>query len=77
MSRTAPRQALARRVSTSLGLVSLCGACAGQSPEWSEQQATLSTYADHAAWSRKPPGLEPVDVPQFVAVTFDDNFVTQ
>jgi Polysaccharide deacetylase len=28
------------------------------------------------AWSRKPPGLEPVDVPQFVAVTFDDNFVS-
>lgn len=27
-------------------------------------------------WSKKPPGLEPVDVPQFVAVTFDDNFVS-
>jgi Polysaccharide deacetylase len=26
------------------------------------------------AWSRKPPGLEPIDVPQFVTVSFDDNF---
>lgn len=27
-------------------------------------------------WSRNPPGLAPVDVPQFVAITFDDNFVS-
>ena len=58
------------RVSTWLLLVALATACSGQSADWSEQQAALSTYADRAAWSKKPPGLEPVDVPQFVAVTF-------
>jgi hypothetical protein len=26
------------------------------------------------AWSQSPPGLHPLDVPQLVAVTFDDNF---
>jgi hypothetical protein len=31
---------------------------------------------DVRAWSQQPPGLSPVDVPQFVAVTFDDNFVS-
>lgn len=29
------------------------------------------------AWSETPPGLHPVDVPQFVALTFDDNFVAE
>jgi hypothetical protein len=67
---------MARRVSTSLALLAGCSACAGQGPELGERQTTLSTYADRAAWSKKPPGLEPVDVPQFVAVTFDDNFVS-
>src|SRR5687767_2748573 len=38
--------------------------------------SALSDYSDSVAWSDQPPGLSPVDVPQFVAVTFDDNFVS-
>jgi hypothetical protein len=38
------------------------------------ERAALSPYTDVMAWSQQPPGLSPVDVPQFVAVTFDDNF---
>jgi MYXO-CTERM domain-containing protein len=35
-----------------------------------------ATLAATLAWSAQPPGLHPVDAPQFVAVTFDDNFVS-
>src|SRR5688500_10641466 len=35
-----------------------------------------ATLAATLAWSTEPPGLHPVDAPQFVAVTFDDNFVS-
>jgi hypothetical protein len=35
-----------------------------------------ASLAAALAWSTQPPGLHPVDVPQFVAVTFDDNFVS-
>ncbi len=40
------------------------------------QGAPLADYGDELAWSDMPPGLQPIDVPQFVAVTFDDNFVS-
>ncbi|HVY30240.1 MAG TPA: polysaccharide deacetylase family protein [Polyangiaceae bacterium] len=60
------------------GLCLLACACASPAPapEPGTERAQLSSYGDHVAWSKKPPGLEPVDVPQFVAVTFDDNFVS-
>jgi peptidoglycan/xylan/chitin deacetylase (PgdA/CDA1 family) len=48
----------------------------GGSERVEAQRGSLSTFTDNVAWSRKPPGLEPVDVPEFVAVTFDDNFVS-
>jgi hypothetical protein len=35
-----------------------------------------ATLAATLAWSTQPPGLHPLDVPQLVAVTFDDNFVS-
>jgi hypothetical protein len=35
-----------------------------------------ASLAAALAWSSQPPGLHPVDAPQFVAVTFDDNFVS-
>lgn len=54
----------------------LAGACASHPVELGSERAALSSYSDHVAWAKKPPGLEPVDVPQFVAVTFDDNFVS-
>lgn len=76
MFRSAPREALFGRAGAALSLVALFTACAAQNADSGEQRAALSTYADHAAWSKKPPGLEPVDVPLFVAVTFDDNFVS-
>ena len=40
------------------------------------EHEAVSTFTDVRAWSQQPPGLSPVDVPQFVAVTFDDNFVS-
>ena len=51
-------------------------ACATPSDRVDRERGALSTYTDAVAWARKAPGLEPVDVPQFVAVTFDDNFVS-
>ncbi len=50
--------------------------CAASHESIGGEGAALATYTDAVAWSRKPPGLEPIDVPQFVAVTFDDNFVS-
>jgi MYXO-CTERM domain-containing protein len=58
------------------GLSLLACACASPAPDLGTERAELSSYSDHVAWSKKPPGLEPVDAPQFVAVTFDDNFVS-
>lgn len=58
------------------GLCLLVAGCASAPAALGSEQAALSSYSDHVAWSKKPPGLEPVDVPQFVAVTFDDNFVS-
>jgi hypothetical protein len=51
-------------------------ACATHAEPGASERSALSPYTDALVWSRKPPGLEPVDVPQFVAVTFDDNFVS-
>ncbi len=51
-------------------------ACASPDATLGEQPSSLATYSDSVPWSRKPPKLEPVDVPLFVAVTFDDNFVS-
>lgn len=59
-----------------LGLCLLAAGCASAPAGLETERAPLSSYSDHVAWSRKPPGLEPIDVPQFVAVTFDDNFVS-
>lgn len=65
-----------------LGVVAtwlLCVGCVGEVSPLEladEQQAALSTFSDVRAWSQQPPGLHPLDVPQFVAVTFDDNFVS-
>ena len=58
-------------------LLSVLGVgCAASHEPLGSESAGLATYTDAVAWSRKPPGLEPVDVPQLVAVTFDDNFVS-
>ncbi len=57
----------------------LCVACASEKPADASDRASvvaLSDYSDTVAWSEQPPGLSAVDVPQFVAVTFDDNFVS-
>ncbi len=58
---------------------SLCAGCAGDH-ELDERAASeavaLADYGDLVAWSAMPPGLQSVDAPQFVAVTFDDNFVS-
>ena len=60
-------------------LVLACLSCAASKPADDAvrgESAGLSDYTDMVAWSDQPPGLSPVDVPQFVAVTFDDNFVS-
>ncbi len=60
-------------------LFTLCAACAPEKQTGATVRAgaqALSDYSDTVAWSDQPPGLSPVDVPQFVAVTFDDNFVS-
>jgi peptidoglycan/xylan/chitin deacetylase (PgdA/CDA1 family) len=57
-------------------VLSGCAAAREEAGAADAQRASLSAFGDNVAWSRKPPGLEPVDVPQFVAVTFDDNFVS-
>jgi peptidoglycan/xylan/chitin deacetylase (PgdA/CDA1 family) len=58
--------------------LALCAGCASTKTEGSagNEARALSSYMDAVAWSDQPPGLAPVDVPQFVAVTFDDNFVS-
>jgi hypothetical protein len=66
-----------RRVPRATALLCLLAAgCAASTTELGSERAAVSSYLDSVAWSRKPPGLEPVDVPEFVAVTFDDNFVS-
>lgn len=64
----------------SLAWLLLCSACActweRASTTLGVEHAAVSTFTDTRAWSQQPPGLSPVDVPQFVAVTFDDNFVS-
>ncbi|HVJ21332.1 MAG TPA: polysaccharide deacetylase family protein, partial [Polyangiaceae bacterium] len=60
-------------------LIATCTGCAstGASDGSVRVEAhALSDYSDTLAWSNQPPGLAAVDVPQFVAVTFDDNFVS-
>jgi peptidoglycan/xylan/chitin deacetylase (PgdA/CDA1 family) len=50
--------------------------CSGEAEETSTARATLTTPAA-LAWSRSPPGgLQPWQVPQFVALTFDDNYTS-
>jgi len=51
-------------------------ACSSAEPRTAAERAAVVSYTDSRAWSSSPPGLEPVDVPQLVAVTFDDNFVS-
>jgi hypothetical protein len=60
-------------------LIAVCAGCASTGASDGAQQSevsALSDYTDMLAWSDQPPGLSAVDVPQFVAVTFDDNFVS-
>src|SRR6188768_3495486 len=49
--------------------------CSGAEP-LDAAEAGLAAPTKALSWSEQPPGLSPVDVPQFVAVTFDDNFVS-
>src|SRR5262245_41507853 len=49
------------------------------SDEGESNDTSRDALASHAsvAWSRSPPGgLQPWQVPQFVAVTFDDNYTS-
>lgn len=57
-------------------LLAGCGQAAPTETPFAQQAEGLATYTDSRAWSRKPPMFEPQDVPQFVNVTFDDNFVS-
>jgi len=75
-----PRVSVVAHVSLLASVLSL-GACAfsgrdgaGESVEVARAQQRLIAPR---AWSESPPvGLLPAEVPQFVAVTFDDNFIS-
>jgi hypothetical protein len=67
-----------RTVALSVGVLSSITlgsvAYAGTPEKIGTVQQGLSSYKDSRPWSRDIPGLDASDLPQFVGITFDDNF---
>jgi peptidoglycan/xylan/chitin deacetylase (PgdA/CDA1 family) len=64
-----------RRVLALVGLFGLALACTGGAGRHPSTDTQVGSAATAVRWSRNPPGgKKPRDVPQLVAITFDDNF---